>query len=53
MYLSRFPRSEEFFAFADFSLFVVTVRSVRYVGGFANATSILAAEFSSVMNTPG
>jgi hypothetical protein len=52
VYLSRFPQSEEFFAFADFSLYIITVRSVRYVGGFANATSILAAEFSSVMSAP-
>ena len=50
VYLSRLPQSEELFAFADFSLFIITVRSVRYVGGFANATSILAQEFSSVMS---
>lgn len=49
-YLSRFPQSEELFSFADFSLYIVTVRSVRYVGGFANATTILAAEFSSAMS---
>jgi putative heme iron utilization protein len=48
-YLSRFPQSEEFFAFADFSLYVITVRSVRYVGGFADATSILARDFPAVM----
>ena len=52
VYLSRFPQSKELFAFADFSLFIITVRSVRYVGGFANATSILAQEFSSVMSAP-
>ena len=28
-YLSRFPQSEEMFSFADFSLYIVTVRSVR------------------------
>jgi putative heme iron utilization protein len=51
-YLARLPQSEELFAFADFSLFIITVRSVRYVGGFANAASILAAEFSTVMSGP-
>jgi uncharacterized protein YndB with AHSA1/START domain len=48
-YLSRFPESEEMFSFADFSLYIVTVSSVRFVGGIANATSILAPEFASVM----
>lgn len=52
VYLSRFPQSEEIFSFADFSLHIITVRSVRFVGGFANATSILAPEFSSVMSGP-
>jgi len=52
VYLSRFPQSEELFSFADFSLYIITVRSVRYVGGFATATYILAPEFSSVMNDP-
>ena len=50
VYLSRFPQSEELFSFADFSLYIITVRSVRYVGGFANATSILGPEFCSVMS---
>src|ERR1041384_714105 len=30
--LSRFPQSEEMFTFSDFSLFVIAVRSVRFVG---------------------
>ena len=47
--LSRFPQSEELFSFADFSLYVITARSVRFIGGFGMATSILAAEFASVM----
>lgn len=51
-YLSRFPQSEELFSFADFSLHIITVRSVRFVGGFANATSILAPEFSAIMSGP-
>jgi putative heme iron utilization protein len=49
-YLSRFPQSEGLFSFADFSLYIITVRSVRFVGGFANATSIVAEEFRSIMS---
>ncbi len=51
-YLAKFPQAEELFAFADFSLFVVAVRSVRFVGGFASATSILAPEFATIMSEP-
>jgi len=49
LYLSRFPRSEEMFTFSDFSLFVIAVRSVRLVGGFAPASSVTAAQFASIM----
>jgi putative heme iron utilization protein len=49
LYLSRFPQSEEMFSFVDFSLFVIAVRSVRFVGGFAQATSITAEQFASIM----
>jgi hypothetical protein len=52
VYLSRFPQSEGLFAFADFSLYIITARSVRFIGGFGKATSILAEEFSSVMRAP-
>lgn len=38
-YLTRFPQSEPMFDFADFSLFLVEPRSVRFVGGFAQAWS--------------
>jgi putative heme iron utilization protein len=51
-YLARFPQTEEIFALADFSLFAIAVRSVRFVGGFAAATSILAVEFVSIMSAP-
>lgn len=53
LYLSRFPQSEAMFDFADFSLFIVEVRSVRFVGGFARATTIMAGEFSSIMGAAG
>lgn len=52
LYLARFPQSEEMFSFADFSLFIIEPRSVRFVGGFARATSILAKEFSVIMSDP-
>jgi heme iron utilization protein len=49
LYLSRFPQSEEMFGFADFSLFVIAVHSVRFVGGFAQARSVTAGQFASIM----
>jgi len=49
LYLSRFPESEEMFSFPDLSLFVVGVRSVRFVGGFAQARSLTAEQFASIM----
>ena len=53
LYVARFPSSEQTFSFSDFSLFVIEPRSVRYVGGFARATSILATEFVSIMRAEG
>ena len=49
LYTSRFPQSEEMFSFPDFSLFVIEVRSVRFVGGFAQARTITAEQFGSIM----
>lgn len=53
LYLSRFPQSEEMFGFADFSLFIITVRSARFIGGFARAVSFAAEGFVSVMSGDG
>lgn len=39
-YLARFPQSEMMFGFADFSLFKIVPESIRFVGGFAQATTI-------------
>jgi len=39
-YLARFPQSEMMFGFADFSLFAIVPASIRFVGGFAQATTI-------------
>ena len=49
LYVARFPSSEQTFAFSDFALFTIEPRSLRFVGGFARATSILASEFASIM----
>lgn len=48
-YLARFPQAEELFTFADFSLFVIAPRSVRFVGGFAQAWSATAETFAEIM----
>jgi putative heme iron utilization protein len=39
-YLLRFPQSELMFGFSDFSLFAIVPSSIRFVGGFAQATTI-------------
>lgn len=39
-YLARFPQSAPMFGFADFSLFAIMPRSIRFVGGFAQAATI-------------
>jgi putative heme iron utilization protein len=49
-YLSRFPHSSDMFNFSDFSLFAILPRSIRFVGGFAQASTIspeVLAEFLS------
>lgn len=49
-YLSRFPQSARMFAFADFSLFAIIPRSIRFVGGFAQATTISPEVFAELLN---
>jgi putative heme iron utilization protein len=48
-YLTRFPQSEAMFSFADFSLFVIQPASARFVGGFAQATSLSPATLKSIL----
>lgn len=50
-YLARFPDSEMMFGFADFSLFRLVPRSVRFVGGFAQATSITGETYAQLMSS--
>ena len=48
-YLARFPHSEPMFGFGDFSLFTLTPRYMRFVGGFAQATTVMASELAAVL----
>jgi putative heme iron utilization protein len=44
IYLQRLPETEKLFGFGDFVLFRLVPREARYVGGFARAFSLSAAE---------
>jgi putative heme iron utilization protein len=48
-YLARFPQSEPMFGFSDFSLFAIVPISIRFVGGFAQATTISPETFARVL----
>jgi putative heme iron utilization protein len=48
-YLAKLPQSEDLFSFGDFSLFIIEVRSARFVAGFGRATSITAGQFAALM----
>ncbi|MGZ8155028.1 MAG: HugZ family pyridoxamine 5'-phosphate oxidase [Burkholderiales bacterium] len=48
-YLARFPQSEPMFSFADFSLFVIQPTAVRFVGGFAQATSLSPESLARIL----
>jgi putative heme iron utilization protein len=50
-YLARFPDSEPLFEFADFSLMRIVPRSVRFIGGFAQAWSITGAQYTQLMSS--
>ena len=49
-YLARFPQSEMMFGFSDFLLFAIVLESIRFVGGFAQATTISPETLASVLN---
>lgn len=49
-YLSKFPHSAETFAFSDFSLFAIAPRSIRFIGGFAQATTISPEVLAEVLS---
>ncbi len=48
-YLARFPQSEPMFGFSDFSLFAIVPASIRFVGGFAQATTISPETLAEVL----
>ncbi|MEW6118901.1 MAG: pyridoxamine 5'-phosphate oxidase family protein [Pseudomonadota bacterium] len=48
-YLARFPQSEMMFGFADFALFAIAPESIRFVGGFAQATTISPATLARAL----
>lgn len=49
VYLSRFPGSAELFTFSDFSLFAIWPDSIRFVGGFAQATTLSPETLAEVL----
>jgi len=48
-YLSRFPQSSTMFELSDFSLFAIRPRSIRFVGGFAQAKTITPEGLAKVL----
>lgn len=52
-YLTRYPRSSTTFELADFSLFAIRPRSVRFVGGFADAKNVTPEELAEVLRKAG
>lgn len=48
-YLARFPETQELFGFGDFSLFVLTPRHMRFVGGFGQATSVMQPALGAIL----
>jgi putative heme iron utilization protein len=47
-YLARFPDSEMTFGLGDFSLFEIRPRSLRFVGGFAQAKTVTPEGLASI-----
>jgi heme iron utilization protein len=47
-YLARLPAQEYLFGFPDFALFRLELQEARYVGGFARAFSLSAAQLAEM-----
>ena len=47
-YLTKLPQAEHLFEFEDFVLIRLLPREARYVGGFANAFTITAAQLEQI-----
>jgi len=50
-YLERFPQSAQTFELSDFSLFAIRPRSLRLVGGFAQAKTLTPEGFARALST--
>ena len=48
-YLARFPQSAAIFDYGDFSLFLVRPRSIRIIGGFAEAKTLTPQGFAEAL----
>lgn len=48
-YLSRFPQAVTTFALADFLLFAIRPRSIRFIAGFAQALTLTPAAFAAAL----
>lgn len=49
-YLARFPQSARTFELSDFSLFAIRARSLRLVGGFAQARTVTPEGLARVLS---
>ena len=49
-YLGRFPQSAQTFELSDFALFAIRPRSLRLVGGFAQAKTLTPEGFARVLS---
>lgn len=49
-YLARFPQSAQTFELSDFSLFAIRPRSLRVVGGFAQAKTVTPEGLAKVLS---
>lgn len=52
-YLARLPDAADLFTFADFSLFLIEPRMVRYVAGFGKAMSVTATQLAQMFGNVG
>ena len=52
-YLERFPESAQTFELGDFTLFKISPRTIRFVGGFAEAKTITPGGLSRILQSGG
>jgi putative heme iron utilization protein len=50
-YLERFPESAQTFELTDFALFAIHPRTIRFVGGFAEAKTITPEGLSKILQS--